>query len=175
MNDDGYVPPMMPDDFAALAEIAGPLYQQSKIIERFTSDNPIPGAFDDFGSSSIKRGLEQAKQLAQATVLNQQPRPVYVPPAMPMEQPDVAIGTASFVPYPQPIPQPIPQQILTPPPTNNNEQQLELQFRQDNANVTNDLLREISRKLSKVISLLENSERGDKIPKLKPNAKQTQV
>jgi hypothetical protein len=155
MHDTGEIPPMSPDDFAALAAFAGPVYQESKLIEAYTSSNPIPGAHSEYGSMNIKQGLEQAQRLAQASVLRP-PQPMYVPPAAPLEQPDLTMGTASFTPYPQ---SPVPQLPF--------DGQLELQFNSSKQDITNDLLKEISRKLTKVIDLLEKKEKGDVLPKQK--------
>lgn len=158
MHDTGEIPPMTPDDFAALAAFAGPIYQESRLIEKYTSDNPIPGGFVEQGSMNIKQGLEQAQRLAQASVLRP-PQPMYVPPAVPIEQPDLVTGTASFAPYPQPI-NPTPKPII-------DDGQLELPFNQSKQDITNDLLKEISRKLSKVIDFLEKKEREGIPPKQK--------
>jgi hypothetical protein len=159
---------MTPDDFAALAEIAGPLYQQSKVIESFTSESPIPGAYKDYGSMNIRMGLEQAQRLAQASV-HQPPQPSYVQPAEPQYiqqyvEPQYAPSTAAPPIYN--------------PPTTDFSNQLEFTFEKGGMDVTNDLLREISKKLSKLISLVDKTEKEDKIPKLKPtipNVKNTQI
>ena len=155
MHDTGEIPPMSPDDFAALAAFAGPIYQESRLIERFTSDNPIPGGFIDQGSMTIKQSLEQAQRLAQASVVR--PQPMYVPPAAPIQEPDMVMGTAAFVPYPQPINSPVPTPKV-------DDGQLELQFNSSKQDETNKLLQEISKKLTKVITLLE---KGDTLPKQK--------
>jgi hypothetical protein len=171
MQDNGYVPPMSPDDFAALAAFAGPIYQESRVIESFTSNNPIPNTHDNYGSMNIKQGLEQAQRLAQASVVHP-PQPMYVPPAIAVDIPDVTIGTASVTPYPQPITENNFQ--ISPSGRTEIPDQLEFSFNASKQDVTNDLLKEISKKLTKVISLLEVKE--DKIPKLKqnqPNAKST--
>jgi hypothetical protein len=166
--DDGYIPPMMLDDFAALAALAGPLYQESRIVESFTSNNPMPGTHKDNGSMAIKQSLEQAQQLARNSVVRP-PQPMYVPPAIPLDIPDPIMGTASYTPYVQPAHNP---QLPTPDPSD----QLEFSFNVNEQTVTNDLLREISKKLTKVISLLEKSTKEDTIvPKLKQNAKNNQV
>ncbi len=162
MHDTGFIPPMTPDDFAALAEIAGPLYQQSKVIESFTSESPIPGAYKDYGSMNIRMGLEQAQRLAQASV-NSQPQPSYVVPA---EQQYIQT-------YIEPAPAPTtPLPYIPPQPTKDFDSgQLEFKFDKGGMDVTNDLLREISKKLSKLISLVDKTEKEDsniKIPKLKP-------
>ncbi len=162
MHDTGFIPPMMPDDFAALAEIAGPLYRDSKLIESFTSESPIPGAY---GSMNIRMGLEQAQRLAQASIQSV-PQPSYVAPAEPQYiQQYVAPPVQQYVEPP----------VLTAPPFG---AQLEFSFEKGGMDVTNDLLREISKKLSKLISLVDKAETEDKIPKLKPtipNAKNTQI
>jgi hypothetical protein len=161
MHDTGEIPPMSPDDFAALAAFAGPVYQESKLIESYTSSNPIPGAHSEYGSMNIKQGLEQAQRLAQASVLRP-PQPMYVPPAVPLEQPDLTMGTASFTPYPNINNV---QEFKSTPIINDG--QLELQFNSSKQDITNDLLKEISRKLTKVIDLLGKKEKGDVLPKQK--------
>lgn len=166
--DDGYIPPMMPDDFAALAAFAGPLYQESRVVESYTSNNPMPGTHKDNGSMAIKQSLEQAQYLARNSAVRP-PQPMYVPPAIPLDQPDPIIGTAPYTPYTQPQHNP---QSPTPDPSD----QLEFSFNTSEQTITNDLLRDISKKLTKVISLLEKSTKEDTmIPKLKPNAKNNQV
>ncbi len=170
MQDFGIIPPMTPDDFAALAEIAGPLYQQSKVIESFTSESPIPGAYKDYGSMNIRMGLEQAQRLAQASV-HSQPQPSYVAPAEPQYiQQYVEPATTTALPYQPPQPT-----------TDFDSGQLEFKFEKGGMDITNDLLREISKKLTKLINLVDKSETEDKIqkfPKLKPtipNVKNTQI
>lgn len=168
MQDNGEIPPMTPDDFAALAAFAGPVYQESRLIEKFTSSNPIPGAHSEYGSMNIKQGLEQAQRLAQASAVR--PQPMYVPPAIPIAEPYPPNPTPS-IPYQQALntqPQPALQPIE---PSN----QLEFSFNASKQDMTNDLLKEISKKLTKVINLLEKQEGGDKlVPKSKPHVK-TQV
>lgn len=156
MQDDGYIPPMSPEDFAALAAFAGPIYQESKIIEAYTSNNPMPGTFTENGSMSIREGLEQAKRLAQAA-----PKPVYTTPAI--------VDTPIAVQPPQPIPIGI-----EPQPTDRIQDQLEFSFNADEQSVTNDLLREISKKLSKVVILLEGGGVKDVGPK-KPKPSITEI
>jgi hypothetical protein len=157
----------MPDDFAALAAIAGPLFQESRQVERYTSNNHMPGAPLDNGSMSIKQSLEQAQRLAQASVVR--PTPMYVPPAIPLEH----TGMAPSVPFEQ-IYTPVQQNPQLPTPDQSD--QLEFSFNPTQQTVTNDLLKEISKKLTKVIMLLEKSTKEDTIvPKLKPNAKNNQI
>lgn len=154
MHDNGFIPPMMPDDFAALAEIAGPLYRDSKLIESFTSESPIPGAHKEYGSMNIRMGLEQAQRLSQASVQHP-PQPSYVPPAEPQYIQSYVEPTYTA-----------PSTYI--PPITDFSNQLEFKFEKGDIDVTNDLLREISKKLSKLISLVDKVEMEDKIPKLKP-------
>lgn len=160
MQDDGSLPPLMPDDFAALAALAGPLYQESRVIESYTSNNPIPNANDNYGSMNIKQGLEQAQRLAQSSVVR--PTMTYVQPAAP--------EYVSSVPFPN-ITSSVPQPIPIPIPTPMMDDQLEFKFNSAEQNITNDLLKEISKKLSKLITLIENKDKGDTIPKSKANVK----
>lgn len=171
MYDDGSVPPMSPEDFAALAAFAGPLYQQSRTIESYSAD----GHRDD-GSINIKHGLEKAKHLAQSTVLRQQGT-MYVPPADPQFLASEPYATPEQLIPDYPPVQHFPQPgvvINTVPQRDNN--QLEFSFEKKEQQVTNDLLKEISGKLSKLLKILEKeevdkTERQDKLPKQAPTPK----
>lgn len=170
MQDDGSIPPMNPDDFAALAAFAGPMFQAARQLESFTSENTMPGVHREYGSMAIKQGLEQAKQLAQATVLASRPQVQYVPPADPQ--------FLQSVPYVQPIPTNYAEPTVTAAPSfviPSNDNQLELNFSKSEQAITNDLLREISKKISVLINLIDKSESGDTIPKSKPTPKKHNV
>lgn len=184
MYDDGSIPPMSPDDFAALAAFAGPLYQQSKTIESYTSESPIPGAQKDYGSMNIRQGLEQAKHLAQASALRQQ-QAMYVPPADPVflsEVPYVpplpatvpsTVEPVPYIPSAQHFPQP---GVVTEPLFVKKDAQLEFSFEKNEQQITNDLLKEISGKLTKLLKILDKdeidkTERQDTIPKLNKTPK----
>lgn len=169
MHDDGSIPPMNPDDFAALAAFAGPMFQAARQLEQFTSENPIPGVHKEYGSMSIKRGLEAAQQLTRDSV-NRHNAQFYVPPADPQ--------FLQSVPYVDPVPthyvEPptipvqhvhIPQSTFVP---ETNGSQLELNFSKSEQAITNDLLREISKKISVLINLIDKSGSGDTIPKSNP-------
>lgn len=168
MHDDGSIPPMNPDDFAALAAFAGPMFQAARQIESFTSENPLAGVHKEFGSMSIKRGLEAAQQLTRDSV-NRHNAQFYVPPAEPQY--------LQSVPYSQPIPthyvEPsvtpvqhvhIPQATFTPV----DNSQLELNFSKSEQAITNDLLREISKKITVLINLIDKPESEDRLPKSNP-------
>jgi hypothetical protein len=168
MQDDGYIPPMNPDDLAALAAFAGPMFQQSRQIEAFCSESPIPGGNREFGSISIKRGLEQAHQLTRDSVIRQMPQ--YVPPADPQFLQSVSYVEPVPTHYVEPTVTPI-QHVHVPqvnfaPPTNG--AQLELNFSKSEQAITNDLLREISKKITVLINLIDKPESEDRLPKLNP-------
>lgn len=164
MQDDGRIPPMTPDDLAALMAVAGPMYQESRLIESFTSDNPIPNTYDDnFGSRAIKTGLERAQHLAQATMQRQRQQ-MYVPPAPPVYTEPVVYQTPVTDFSHQQIPTAVPP---APMPSGN---QMEFNFNPSAQDATNDLLREISKKLTKIINLLEKEEPTVTIPKSNPKA-----
>lgn len=167
MQDDGYIPPMNPDDFAALAAVAGPMFQQSRQIEVFTSDSPIPGGNKEFGSMSIKRGLEEAQNLARASAFRQQAQ--YVAPAEPQFLQSVPYE-APVQQFPQSVAAPVhvhvPQSSFTP---QVNDNQLELNFSRSEQAITNDLLREISKKITVLTNfLIDNAAKEGTIPKLNP-------
>lgn len=160
--------PMSPDDFNALMSIAGPLFGESRNIEMMTSDNTVVGSHIQDGSMKIKGALEQAEHLVRA---HRPPPPQYTPPeyiqaaqSIVSPTPDVGIMNL-YVPYPT-------ERTSRPEP---DDGQLMLQFDKDQQQVTNDLLTEISRKLTKVIGLLEDigKEKDVTVPKLKPNVKNT--
>lgn len=173
MQDDGYIPPMTPEDLAVVMNFAGPLYQESRLIESFTSDNPIPNTYDDnFGSRAIKNGLERAQHLAQASMHRQMQQQMYVAPAPP-------IYTEPVQPTHQqiPIPYTSPEQVIHPVPMPSGNQ-MEFNFNPSTQDATNDLLKEISKKLTKIVDLLEKKEEEPvKIPKSrrKPKAITTNV
>lgn len=161
MHDNGHIPPMTPDDLAALMAVAGPMYQESRLIESFTSDNPIPNTYDNnYGSGAIKTGLERAQHLAQASMHRQQQQ-MYVPPAPPIyTAPPTDFSYQQTIPMVPPVPMP----------TGN---QMEFNFNPAAQDATNELLREISKKLTRVINLLEKGEGSATISKSnpKPNVK----
>jgi len=169
MHDDGSIPPMNPDDFAALAAFAGPMFQAARQLESFTSENPMTGVHKEYGSMAIKRGLEQAQELTRASVLRHNAQ-FYVPPADPQY--------LQTVPYEQPIPthyvEPtvtapphvhIPQATFVPEP---NGAQLELNFSKSEQAITNDLLKEISKKITVLINLIDKPGSEDRLPKSNP-------
>lgn len=168
----GDLPPMNPDDFAALAAFAGPLYKESKTIEAYTSDNPIPGAHKEYGSMNIMHGLEQAKRLAQATARQSlQQHPFYQqPPPPPVEYvPQITPST------PAPSTPPPPLGIASVAQEETNDDQLVFNFNPSEQQVTNDLLREISKKLSNVISLLEENVSSKQTKKSNTNVGKNQT
>jgi hypothetical protein len=156
---DNTIPPMSPDDFAALAGLAKNLYQESKLVESFVSDNPVHGEDPQAGSRIIKEQLEKAQRMARENAirmqqLNTPPQPIINPAivggpsdVIPPEYFNPNIPLPSVVTPPQ-----YPQQAIQPPVDNT---QLELKFDASKQDITNDLLREISKKLTKILEKLE--------------------
>jgi hypothetical protein len=138
---------MSPDDLAALMEIAGPLYGASRALEQDTiaagkNDGQRVG-----GSEQIRNGLEQAESIVQAQArqhyIQQNPYPVQPP------QQGVPFQQQYYIP---PVPQPAPV----------DNGQLEFSFDPKGMDITNDLLKEISVKLTKILVALE---KGATVPK----------
>ena len=157
------LPPMSPDDLKALMGVAGPLFGESRMIEQMTSDNTVSGSHMQDGSMKIRSALEQAQRQVQAHRPPQYTPPQYIPQeqfvqpqVVPTQQP-ITNGVATFTPF-----------------QSADEGQMMLQFDKKEQSITNDLLKEISKKLTKVIDLLDRKETADTIPKQKINVK-TQV
>jgi hypothetical protein len=166
MQDDGYIPPMNPDDFAALAAVAGPMFQQSRLIEQYCSESPIPGGNKEFGSMSIKRSLENAQQLARDSAYRQHAAQ-YVAPAdtQYLQAVPLPIPTHYNEPTTTPVHVHTPQVNFAP---SSDTNQLELNFSRTDQAITNDLLREISKKLTVLINLIDKTESEATLPKSNP-------
>lgn len=147
-------PPMSPDELAILASLAGPLFAESRNIEKMTSDNTVIGGHREDGSMKIRNALEQAQHLVRAQI----PPPPQPIPAEFIQQVH-AVYTSPTAPIPD-------YNQSSNPPKPADQAQLEFSFDTSNQSVTNDLLREISKKLTKLIILIEKSEKEDTIPKL---------
>ena len=131
--------PPSPEDLALLISMAGPIFAESKLIESYTSNSPQYDGRIDEGSMKIKRGLEQIEREVRASV---------APPQQSYFDPNQYIPPQYVQPtYIQP-----PLQYAPPPPTDG---QMEFNFNLTEQKKTNDLLLEISRKLSKLISFVD--------------------
>ena len=155
---------MSPADMQALMEVAGPLFGESRMLEQMTSENTVVGGHRQDGSMKIRGALEQAQNLVRAQL---PPPPQYVPPEYIQEAHVVPISP-TFPASPNNYPPVLPHTIGIFPPVHPDDGQMMLSFDQSTQKVTNDLLREISKKLTKIIGFLEEK---DTIPKQKSNAK----
>lgn len=154
---------MSPDDLAAMLEIAGPLYQESRAMETSVvpGQNPVVNSHGEDGSFKIRKALEDAERVVKANrhaQLMQQQMPQQYPqyPQPPQQYPQ-------YMPV-QPTQTYVQPQITTPvlPPINDG--QMEFSFEKNKQDVTNDLLKEISVKLTKVLQVLEKITKEPTVP-----------
>ena len=160
------IPPIRPEEFQALAAFAGEAYRDSRMLENFSSENPIPQADDQFGSRSIAKGLEDAQRVYRESLQHQRQGPVPTSQPYPqvMEQVGTTVQTSQLKSDVNIQKQDFPNPYISTEsvgPQQNDPRQLEFNFDVKEQQVTNDLLREISKKMSKIIKLLEvdNSEK----------------
>lgn len=145
---------LSPEDKAALIEFAGPLFAQAKFIDSNSVDKD--GYQTSRQAQEIQYALERDFQRAT-------PPPVHVPHHYHAPQPQMNV--IDYNPYPTHIPA-APQPYYPPAPVDNG--QLEFQFDQTEQQKTNFLLEEISRKLTKLIGLLEpKTAPAENVTKLK--------
>lgn len=147
---------MSPEDKQALIEIMGPLYGQAKLMDNSwyeDSKAKVGGMPDQGAAGEIKRALE--RELT---------RPTYVP------------THNSYIQHPQPSQTPVEYYqapSVTPIVTHQHHSQpidnsqMEFSFDQTEQQKTNNLLEEISRKLTKMISLLQENQKKENVTKLK--------
>lgn len=134
-----------------MKSIAGDLYQQSIEIDSSKLDNKFGGL--DVGADSLKRKLMEVELEARLHSLPTQQAPVYQQP--------------QYAPVPsQHIQGPIPQYVAPAP-----VDQLEFNLDPSKQDVTNNLLKEISNKMSKhnelLTSLIDLLKSSNDVPKLK--------
>ena len=134
-----YDAPPTPEDLALLVQMAGPIFAESKLIESYTSNSPQYDGRVDEGSMKIKRGLERIEQQVRAS-------------SRPLPQQNPNIYQYPPTQGPQYVPQPV--EFQAPPKLDG---QLEFNFNLTEQKKTNELLIEISRKLSKLISLIDSN------------------
>ena len=142
MNDNYQQEPLTPEDLRLLVELGKPMFAESRMIESYTSENPVHNGRPNDGSLKIQMGLEEMeRQVRQASFVPPPPPPPYYPP----------------VPVTPTMPQYIPEIY----PTRIEQQavvdggQLEFNFNIEEQKKTNVLLETISGKLTKMIKLLE--------------------
>ena len=147
---------LSPEDLSLLIGLAGPIYAESRRIESYSSDNPVHGGMINDGSMKIKMGLEQMqRQVAQA------PRP----PMSQMHQPQVE---QVYLPPPTIVQYVHTPQDVTPSIPSVPVDQFEFNFNISEQKKTNDLLEVISKKLTKMIGMLESKKKSDDLIKLIP-------
>lgn len=147
--------PLSPEDLQLLVGLAGPIYAESKLIESYSSDNPVNNGQMDDGSMKIKRGLERMQHQVSQAPRSPSPQPFIQPLMSDMQVNQMHYPSSTMVEYP------------TPPPASGGDQ-FEFNFNPSEQVRTNNLLETISKKLTKLIRLLESSEKRDDIPKLIP-------
>lgn len=141
-----------PNDIGLLMGIAGPLYAESKEIDRMTGTRPQDsnGAIVS-GTEQLKRGLEN---IVQGAVRTQSP-PSFQPPPQ-------------YIAPPQPTHIPLPATQYYPEasqsyPVNQFDPQLEFDFSLTEQKKTNELLEKNNKLLQKLISLLESKNKDETI------------
>jgi len=144
MNDDFYEP-LNPDDLGLLVNLAGPLYQESKLIDSMTGNVPKQdGMHIDSGAATIRKSLESIEQQAKAAYFASRnaPQPVQTHFYPPHTVEQVVLPQPVF--YPQSVPQPV------------NDGQLEFNFNISEQQKTNDLLEKCFRSLTKILAVVES-------------------
>jgi predicted component of type VI protein secretion system len=141
-----------PNDIGLLMGIAGPLYAESKEIDRMTGTRPqdSTGAIVS-GTEQLKRGLEN---IVQGAVKTQSPHSFQPPP--------------QYIAPPQPTHIPLPATQYCPEtsqayPVNQFDPQLEFDFSLTEQKKTNELLEKNNKLLQKLISLLESKNKDETI------------
>lgn len=140
---------LSPEDKDALIAFAGPLFAQAKFIDANSIDKD--GYQTSRQAHEIQHALERDFQ-----------RSTPVRPSQPYHQADPYYPTP---PHPIELP---PQQYQSPPPPVN-DGQLEFKFDQTAQQKTNELLEDISRKLTRLMGMLEHNSNAqtENVTKLK--------
>lgn len=221
--DDYNLPPLSPDDFHALAALGRDVYQESKRVESYISDNPVHGESPNSGSSIIRRQLEEAERIAKenarrmalANIQQPQPQPVINPaivggpedeipeelfdPSVPVPTNDSmpqnpqtllqgmnsSINNTSQIPLHMQTYTGTPPEVLAPststpverqsPTPAIDNHQMELMFDKNKQDITNEILKEISGKLTKILKILEPNQKQEGTPPSKKYVRKNQV
>jgi len=148
-----------PNDIGLLMGIAGPLYAESKEIDRMTGTRPQDsnGAIVS-GTEQLKRGLENIVQSAVRTPSppSFQPPPQYIEPPQPTHIPLPYYYSEASPAYPTP---------------RQDDPQLEFDFSLTEQKKTNELLEKNNKLLQKLISLLESKNKDEQPIKLETKVK----
>lgn len=147
-----------PNDIGLLMGIAGPLYAESKEIDRMTGTRPQDsnGAIVS-GTEQLKRGLENIVQTAVRTPTppSFQPPPQYIEPPQ-VQHYQLPAPNLQFSPgidYSHPEARP----------AYPNDPQLEFDFSLTEQKKTNELLEKNNKLLKKIILLLESKEKYEPV------------
>ena len=165
------LPPMSPDDLAALMGFAGPIFGETRQIENMTSDNPNVGSHIQDGSMKIRQALSQAEMQVRQRV--------------PVSVPHIPIPQVPFIPEALSVQNDMFEHVNTgyaydpntnsaispgvslyerhehnvPPP---NDQQLEFSFDPNKQDIANNHLRDISNTLKKILKYYEDDSKVKK-------------
>lgn len=149
---------MTPDDLQALTALGLFAFGESKVLENTTVDNPMVNAHVEDGTYKIRKALMDAERQVKMRA-QPQPQPVVPSFSYPEMPPLPPMNPVDYFQIPQ---------IQLPPPVQHpsGDVQLEFSFDPKKQDITNDLLKEISNKLSKILKQLETKNK-DSVVKLK--------
>lgn len=138
---------MSPDDLNALMAFAGPVFAQAKAID-------ANGLRDEYGnmpkpfSDEIVQSLDITVQKAKNKIRQSVPHPQHIPVAPQQQYYETPPAPVQVVYVPQPSAPAV------------DDGQMEFRFDPTQQEKTNILLEEISRKLTKLVSLIESSQQS---------------
>lgn len=148
MNEHTPLEPLSPEDMELIIGLAKPMYAESKNVERMTGTNTVVNGRPDDGSSKIRSGLEQIARSVQVQRPSTPPIITYVNPHVSSGETSTSVDpNLRVVPTTNPLYDPnlgVHSPIVSSP-------QMELDFDVSEQKRTNDLLEEISRKLTKLV------------------------
>jgi hypothetical protein len=157
-----------PEDIGLLVGLAGPLYAESKEIDRMTGTRPQDsiGAIVS-GTDQLKRGFENIVQNAVRTPTPPpfQPPPQYIQPP---QVTNIPLPTNYYEPSTTGGQIPGPSGSMFP---KQEDPQLEFDFSLTEQKKTNELLEKNNKLLQKLISLLESKNKNEQPVKLEPKVK----
>lgn len=164
---DEQLPPMSPEDLAYLVEFAGPVFGETRQIEKMIDTTNV-GSHNWGASGVIKQAIAQAEQQVR------QQLPVHVPhvpipqvPFIPEVSQPVQTDMFSSGGYVHPtLTSNIPVNELIKSGSMSNELQLEFSFDPNKHDITNNHLRDISNTLKKILKYCEDSAKNKKSQEL---------
>ena len=161
-NMEEQLPPMSPEDLKYLVDFAGPVFGETRQIEKMIDTTNV-GSHGWGASGVIKQAIAQAEQQVR------QQLPVHVPhvpiPEVPFIPEALPVQTDMFSSggYVHDTPTALHQKVsLFEPAPPSNEQQLEFSFDPNKHDITNNHLRDISNTLKKILKYLEDDSKSKK-------------